>query len=189
MAGRRPGAVRLLVGALARLERRALGAAPRGADNGRQPTPSRERARSRNLRPRRSGLAVMASARRAWAMRIRTIDVEGQPLRVAIQLGHGDGKPLLLLNGLGANLELFQPFVDALDGLETIRVDLPGAGASPAPSRLLRFPDLARLVARMLDQLGYETVDVLGISWGGALAQQLALECRERCRRLILVST
>jgi poly(3-hydroxyoctanoate) depolymerase len=131
----------------------------------------------------------MASARRARAMRIRTIDVEGQPLRVAIQLGHGDGKPLLLLNGLGANLELFQPFIDALDRLETIRVDLPGAGASPAPSRRLRFPDLARLVARMLDQLSYETVDVLGISWGGALAQQFALQYRARCRRLILVST
>jgi poly(3-hydroxyoctanoate) depolymerase len=123
------------------------------------------------------------------APRIRTIDVDGQRLRVAIDEGRGDGPPLLLLNGIGANLELFQPFVDALDGIDTIRVDLPGAGGSPAPSRLLRFPALARLVARMVDRLGYQAVDVLGISWGGALAQQFAYDYPHRCRRLILIST
>jgi hypothetical protein len=63
-----------------------------------------------------------------------TINVGGQRLRVAIQPGSGEGGALLLLNGLGANLELFQPFVDALDAdrLDP-RVDLPGSGESPAP--------------------------------------------------------
>jgi poly(3-hydroxyalkanoate) depolymerase len=122
-------------------------------------------------------------------MRISIVNIDGQRLRVAIQPGRGAGRPLLLLNGIGANLELFQPFVDALDGIEAIRIDLPGAGGSPASSRLLRFPGLARLVARTLDRLGYETVDVLGVSWGGALAQQIAYQHRPRCRRLILVST
>jgi poly(3-hydroxyalkanoate) depolymerase len=41
----------------------------------------------------------------------------------------------------------------------------------------------------MLDQLGYGQVDVLGISWGGGLAQQFALQHHMRCRRLVLVST
>lgn len=122
-------------------------------------------------------------------VRTTMIDVDGQRLRVAIDEGRDDGPPLLLLNGIGANLELFQPFIDALDGIGTIRVDLPGAGGSPAPSRLLRFPALARLVARLVDQLGYQAVDVLGISWGGALAQQFAHDFPHRCRRLILVST
>jgi len=131
----------------------------------------------------------MAPAQRTSAMRISTVNVDGQRLRVAIQPGRGHGQPLLLLNGIGANLELFQPFVDALDGIETIRIDLPGAGGSPAPARLLRFPGLAQLVARALARLGYETVDVLGISWGGALAQQFAYQHPDRCRRLILVST
>jgi poly(3-hydroxyoctanoate) depolymerase len=132
----------------------------------------------------------MSSGQRAPEARIGTVDVDGQRLRMAIQPGRGDGWPLLLLNGIGANLELFQPFVDALDArIETIRVDLPGAGGSPAPPLPIRFPGLARLVARMLDQLGYRTVDVLGVSWGGALAQQFAHQHRDRCRRLILVST
>jgi poly(3-hydroxyalkanoate) depolymerase len=132
----------------------------------------------------------MSSGQREAAARISTIEVDGQRLRAAIQPGRVDGSPLLLLNGIGANLELLQPFVDALDaGIETIRLDLPGAGGSPTPSLPLRFRGLADLVARTLDRLGYRTVDLLGVSWGGALAQEFARRHRERCRRLILVST
>src|SRR5262245_12701089 len=131
----------------------------------------------------------MVSRHQATAARISTIDVDGLRVRVAIQPGRGETYPLLLLNGIGANLEVFQPFVDALHRIETIRVDLPGAGGSPAPTFPIRFPGLARLVARMLDQLNYGVVDVLGVSWGGALAQQFAHQQRDRCRRLILVST
>jgi len=41
----------------------------------------------------------------------------------------------------------------------------------------------------MLDELGYHRVDVLGFSWGGALAQQFAVQHADRCRRLVLIST
>jgi poly(3-hydroxyoctanoate) depolymerase len=132
----------------------------------------------------------MPSGHRATAARISTIDVDGQRVRVAIRRGRGDGPPLLLLNGLGANLELFQPFLDALDAdIEAIRIDLPGVGGAPAARLPVRLPGLARLLARLLDELDYGTVDVLGVSWGGALAQQFAHQCRDRCRRLVLAST
>ena len=121
---------------------------------------------------------------------IRKIVVDGQPLRVALQAGDGAGPPLLLLNGIGANLELFQPFIDVLgSNITTIRVDLPGVGQSPPPATPYRFSGLAHLLARMLSQLGYPTVDVLGISWGGGLAQEFAHRYADRCRRLVLVST
>jgi poly(3-hydroxyalkanoate) depolymerase len=114
----------------------------------------------------------------------------GQRLKVAIRPGDGTRTPLLLCNGIGANLELLQPFVNALDpAIEVIRFDVPGVGGSPTPALPLRFPALAWLAGRMLEQLGYQRVDVLGISWGGALAQQFALQHRWRCRRLVLVST
>jgi len=119
-----------------------------------------------------------------------TITVSGQRLRVAIRKGDGTRTPLLLMNGIGANLEVLQPFVDALDpALEVIRFDVPGTGGSPAPRFPYRFSAYARLVAQMLDQLGYQQVDGLGISWGGGLAQQFAYQYPRRCRRLILVST
>jgi poly(3-hydroxyalkanoate) depolymerase len=121
---------------------------------------------------------------------IRTVRVLGQRLAVVVRRGDGTRTPLLLMNGIGANLELLQPFVDALDpAIEVIRFDVPGVGGSPTPPLPLRFPALAWLVGRMLDALGYQRVDVLGISWGGALAQQVALQHPWRCRRLVLVST
>lgn len=121
---------------------------------------------------------------------MRTIIIDGQPLRIAIRSGEGTRTPLLLLNGIGINLEVLQLFVDALDpAIEVIRFDVPGTGGSPAPTIPYRFSTLARLVAQMLNQLGYQQVDMLGVSWGGGLAQQFAYQYPERCRRLILVST
>jgi poly(3-hydroxyalkanoate) depolymerase len=120
----------------------------------------------------------------------RTITVSGQRLRVAIRKGTRTRTPLLLMNGIGVNLEVFQPFVDALDpAIEVIRFDVPGTGGSPAPLIPYRFSAYARLVTKMLDSLGYQQVDVLGVSWGGGLAQQFAYQYPRRCRRLILVST
>ncbi len=120
----------------------------------------------------------------------QTLTIGGQRLRVAIRPGDGTHTPLLLMNGIGVNLEVLQPFVDALDpAIEVIRFDVPGTGGSPAPLIPYRFSAHARLVTKMLDQLGIQQIDVLGVSWGGALAQQFALQYPGRCRRLILVST
>jgi poly(3-hydroxyalkanoate) depolymerase len=95
-----------------------------------------------------------------------------------------------MFNGLGARLELLEPFVDEFNGgVEVIRVDMPGAGESTTPVLPYRPPGLARLIVMMLDQLGYGAVDVLGVSLGGLIAQQFAHLYPDRCRRLILVST
>ncbi len=118
------------------------------------------------------------------------ITVKGQRLRIAIRPGNGTRTPLLMMNGIGVNLEVLQPFVDALNpAIEVIRFDVPGTGGSPAPLIPHRFSALARLVTQMLDQLGYQQIDVLGVSWGGGLAQQFAYQYPEGCHRLILVST
>jgi poly(3-hydroxyalkanoate) depolymerase len=130
------------------------------------------------------------TARAANSHDSRTVTVFGQRLHVAIRRGDGSRVPLLLMNGIGANLELLQPFVDQLDpALEVIRFDVPGVGGSPTPLLPYRFPALSFLIGRMVNQLGYDRVDALGISWGGALAQQFALQHPLRCRRLVLVST
>ncbi len=123
-----------------------------------------------------------------------TINVNGTPVFVSIRRGDGSEPPLLLLNGIGANLEVFDPFIEALDKVAgkhvgTIRFDVPGVGGSPPTLLPLRFRCLARLTAQLLDALGYQEVDVLGISWGGGLAQQLAHQYPQRCRRLVLVAT
>jgi poly(3-hydroxyalkanoate) depolymerase len=127
---------------------------------------------------------------------LRSVAVGGQLLRTSVRPGRAAGGgaraqvPLLLINGIGASLELLEPFVDRLDAaIEVIRFDVPGVGGSPLPSRPYRFTGLCGLIGAMLDQLGYSTVDVLGISWGGGVAQHFAAVQRMRCRRLVLVST
>lgn len=118
------------------------------------------------------------------------ITVGGQRLRVAVREGDGTQPPLLLMNGFGVRLEGLQPFVDALEPTTgVIRFDVPGVGGSPTPSAPYRLWGVSRLVAKMLDELEQPRVDVLGVSWGGALAQQFAFQERRRCRRLVLVST
>jgi poly(3-hydroxyalkanoate) depolymerase len=127
---------------------------------------------------------------------LRSVAVGDQLLRTSVRPGlPSDARltaatPLLLINGIGASLELLEPFVDALDpAIEVIRFDVPGVGGSPLPARPYRFTGLCALIARMLTELGYGTVDVLGISWGGGVAQHFAALQRTRCRRLVLVST
>lgn len=113
--------------------------------------------------------------------------VDGLRLRVSIR---GSGRPLLLFNGLGASLEIFDPLRRELRETETIAVDMPGTGGSQTPLLPRPLCRLARLAGRLLDVLGYpQAIDVLGISWGGALAQEFVLTCPRRVRRLVLAST
>jgi len=116
--------------------------------------------------------------------------IGGRVLRVAVREGNPAWQPLLLCNGFGARLEMLQPFVDALDPQRVIvRFDMPGLGGSPAPVLPYHLATAAPLLSGLLDQLGYQQADVLGISWGGGLAQQFALRCPARVRRLVLVAT
>ena len=72
--------------------------------------------------------------------------------------------PLLILNGIGANIELLAPFVDALPSPTIITFDVPGVGGSPTPASPYRPSGVARLAEGLLDHLGYADADVLGVS-------------------------
>jgi poly(3-hydroxyalkanoate) depolymerase len=141
----------------------------------------------------RSGLARAVRGRLLRAEsagRMRVLSVGGRGIRVAVREGTPGLPPLLLCNGIGASLELLQPFVDALDPRRgVIRFDMPGIGGSPPPVVPYHLAGSAPLLSGLLDQLGYQQADVLGISWGGGLAQQFALGRPDRVRRLVLVAT
>ena len=117
----------------------------------------------------------------------QVVTVDGVRLQVSAA-GTGGGVPLVLISGIGAPLELWGPFRRAL-GTRTLAVDPPGVGGSATLRRPRSMWGIACLVDRLLDQLGYRTVDVLGLSWGGGVAQHLALRRGRRLRRLVLAST
>jgi poly(3-hydroxyalkanoate) depolymerase len=117
------------------------------------------------------------------------VSVLGQQIRVDIR--PGSGVPLVLCNGIGASLEVLDPLVEHLNPDTTVvRFDVPGTGGSPNSPLPYGFPYLAVVLGVLLRKIGIVgQVDVLGLSWGGALAQQFAFQNPRRCRRLILVST
>src|SRR4051794_1980088 len=132
------------------------------------------------------------SRRPAHGEHVRTITASGRTLRTSVRAGTDEfAPPLLLMNGIGASLEVLQPFVDALDKRRTvIRFDVPGVGGSPRPVVPYVLSTFTPVVSALLDRLGCRgQVDVLGLSWGGGLAQQFAVQHRRRCRRLVLAAT
>lgn len=122
----------------------------------------------------------------AWRPRLRQVVVNGVALRVGT---HGEGPPLLLINGIGANIEMWEPLASQLPGRRLLMFDFPGTGASAPLPRPMRMRSLASMLERLLDQLGFASCDVVGYSWGGTLAQQLVHQAPDRIRSLVLAAT
>lgn len=116
------------------------------------------------------------------------VRVDRHLVRVSVR---GAGRPLLLIMGLGGNIEMWDPLERALNarGVQTIAYDASGTGDSPPRLVPPGMGGLARQAAHVLDALGHPDADVLGVSFGGAVAQQLTLDNPHRVRRLVFVST
>jgi len=126
-----------------------------------------------------------------FAIEMMELGTRSNPMRVRVgrKPGRGKGVPLLLFNGIGGNIELLAPLAEKMPEREIVIFDIPGVGQSELPRWPYRLGGIARLAARILDRFGIGVVDVLGVSWGGAAAQEFAHTCRKRCRRLILCAT
>jgi pimeloyl-ACP methyl ester carboxylesterase len=118
----------------------------------------------------------------------RTLRVDGHLLRV-VHTNIGLGSPLVLINGIGAPIEMWEPFVEHLDTRELVRVDLPGCGLSSAPAKPLRMRQIAAIVVGVMDALHLARPDVLGYSFGGTVALELVRRHPDRVARLVLCST
>jgi pimeloyl-ACP methyl ester carboxylesterase len=117
----------------------------------------------------------------------QTVSVRGHEIFVRQR---GKGFPLLLLNGIGANVDMLGAAATMLaKGSRTIVFDAPGTGRSPTPIFPLSITSVAEVARDLLDELGHAHADVLGFSHGGLVAQELARSAPDRVRRLALVST
>lgn len=119
----------------------------------------------------------------AGAQSVKVGDVE---MRVSIR---GSGPPVLMMNGLGGSLGVLEPLQDALPDFRTIVFDPLGVGKSTPLKRPMRLRSHADHVAKLLDTLELDRIDLFGVSWGGALAQEFAYRHGDRVRRLVLTST
>jgi len=118
----------------------------------------------------------------------RTFFVNVGPTRVRVRTV-GEGPPLLLVMGIGGNLDMWQPLAEALHGRELVMFDFPGTGGSTLSFLPPTMGFNALMVRLLLKRLNLSKVDVLGYSWGGILAQHLAMQHPRSVRRLVLVAT
>ena len=117
--------------------------------------------------------------------------VDGRVLRVAVwRASKPSGRlPILFFNGIGANVEAMAPMAELLDDRDFITFDMPGIGGSPDPVVPYNAILMSRIAGLLLDRFEMPIVDVMGVSWGGAMAQQFALQNTARTNKLILVAT
>lgn len=102
----------------------------------------------------------------------------------------GAGPALVLLHGFASDSRAWQPQLDQLSSaFSVIAWDAPGAGVSPDPPGAFGFADWADALAGLLDALDVETAHVLGLSWGGVLAQEFYRRHPGRTTSLILADT
>ena len=128
----------------------------------------------------------MTSGTAAAPVRDEQLSING--LRIHAQI-RGEGEPLLLYSGIWGEVGLWERLLPYLGGFRTIAFDPPGIGRSQLPAFPLTMRGLARFGTAVLDELGIESAHVLGASFGGAVAQQMAFSHPSRVRRLVLAST
>ena len=118
----------------------------------------------------------------------RDVQLRIRGLRIHAQV-HGEGEPLLLYSGIWGEVRLWERLFPHLPGFQTIAFDPPGVGRSQRPRHPLSMWSLAQMGTAVLDEFGVGAAHVLGASFGGAVAQQMAFSHPHRVRRLVLVST
>jgi pimeloyl-ACP methyl ester carboxylesterase len=119
---------------------------------------------------------------------IRDYELTLRGLRIHAQSA-GEGVPILLHSGIFSEMHHWGPLIEHLHGCRVITYDAPGVGSSQVPSSPMSMRGLADIGAGVLDHLGLGSAHVLGVSFGGAVAQQMALSHPGRVDKLILAST
>ncbi len=130
---------------------------------------------------------IPASSRAEVAVMMPTVDLSGLSVGYRIV---GDGPVLVLLHGFAVDSRVWRPQLESLsDQFTVIAWDAPGAGQSSDPPPRYGIDDWSDCLAAFLDAIGVQRAHVLGLSWGGLLAQVFYRHHSARVRTLILADT
>jgi pimeloyl-ACP methyl ester carboxylesterase len=122
-----------------------------------------------------------------WRRQQRWVSVDGQAVNT-IEIG--EGRPIVFVHGLSGSWQnwLEQLPVFSAEGYRAIAMDLPGFGYSPMPAERITISGYARLLDRLLGELGVDAATIVGNSMGGFISAELAITFPQRVERLVLVS-
>ncbi|HYM56126.1 MAG TPA: alpha/beta fold hydrolase, partial [Solirubrobacteraceae bacterium] len=126
-----------------------------------------------------------------WRRHQRWLTVDGRSVNT-IELGAGEskrGQPIVFVHGLSGSWPNWLEQLPVLAAEHRVlTLDLPGFGHSPMPAEPISIPGYARLLDRILDELGIGAATVVGNSMGGFVGAELAIAFPQRVERLVLVS-
>jgi pimeloyl-ACP methyl ester carboxylesterase len=126
---------------------------------------------------------------------VRAAALEGRARAGGIEIAYwvrGEGVPLLMIAGLAVPASAWGPLPQRLakEGYRTIVIDNRDSGRSSTCEGLeYAIADMAGDVVAVLDDLGLDSTNVLALSLGGFIAQELALGHPERVEKLMLISS
>ncbi len=102
----------------------------------------------------------------------------------------GDGPNLLFVNGSGSSIEVARPLIERVATRFDVLVhDQRGLGRTSVPERQPTMADYAGDALALLDHVGWPTTRMVGVSFGGMVAQEIAVTAPARIERLALVCT
>jgi pimeloyl-ACP methyl ester carboxylesterase len=123
-----------------------------------------------------------------WNRHRHRAEIRGRPVEY-VDLGGGDGPPVVFIHGLAGR---WQCFLENMPGVaehrRVIGLDLPGFGASPMPAERLTITNYARTVDALCEHLGLGEVVLVGNSLGGFTAAEIAIRHPARVDRLVLAA-
>ena len=121
------------------------------------------------------------------AKALPTVNVDG--IAVAYRQA-GQGPPLLLLHGFLCDSRCWRhQLMHLSDQFRVVAWDAPGAGASSDPPNTYTTASYVRTLAAFLDAIGIAESHIVGLSWGGIVAQEFYRAYGPRCRSLVLADT
>jgi pimeloyl-ACP methyl ester carboxylesterase len=125
-----------------------------------------------------------------WSRELKTLEIDGIPFNY-IDVGSGDGDPVVLVHGLGGQWQNWLENIPRLaQSRRVVAMDLPGFGCTPEPEddEEITITRYGRWVNEVADRLELGTVDLVGNSMGGYIAAEVAIQFPERVSQLVLVS-
>lgn len=97
-----------------------------------------------------------------------------------------DHLPLVMINAMASPMSSWGALPEKITGRTIIMLDPPGIGDTPLTSSPYSADQLAVKISKVVEELGYEKFDLFGYSWGGFIAQHIALDTPDMVHRLVL---